>query len=79
MKTNSRDRMKHCEVSTKNHGIVISFTCHHLNSGFKSTISNYNNSTIPSDGLRIQKNEAFRRGEKLTYRMHYGFITRVRS
>lgn len=26
------------------------------------------------DGLRIQKNEAFKRGEKLTYRMHYGFI-----
>ncbi len=24
--------------------------------------------------LRVQKNEAFKRGEKLTYRMHYGFI-----
>lgn len=24
--------------------------------------------------LRSQKNEAFKRGEKLTYRMHYGFI-----
>ncbi|TAL57451.1 MAG: DUF3108 domain-containing protein [Bacteroidetes bacterium] len=27
-----------------------------------------------STELRIQKNEAFKRGEKLTYRMHYGFI-----
>lgn len=28
----------------------------------------------PALDLRIQKNEAFKRGEKLTYRMHYGFI-----
>jgi hypothetical protein len=27
-----------------------------------------------TSGLRSQKNEAFKRGEKLTYRMHYGFI-----
>lgn len=27
-----------------------------------------------SKDLRIQPNEAFKRGEKLTYRMHYGFI-----
>jgi len=27
-----------------------------------------------SQELRMQKNEAFKRGEKLTYRMHYGFI-----
>ena len=28
----------------------------------------------PPNDLRVQKNEAFKRGEKLTYRMHYGFI-----
>ncbi len=27
-----------------------------------------------SDSLRTIKNESFKRGEKLTYRMHYGFI-----
>lgn len=32
------------------------------------------NSTIPSDSLHTVKNESFKRGEVLKYRMHYGFI-----
>ncbi|MBI4944841.1 MAG: DUF3108 domain-containing protein [Bacteroidetes bacterium] len=41
----------------------------------KSPSSFGNESGLRQDGpLRTQKNEAFRRGEKLTYRMHYGFI-----
>jgi hypothetical protein len=39
-----------------------------------STIQQLINSSTPVDGLRTQKNEAFKRGEKLIYRMHYGFI-----
>lgn len=31
-------------------------------------------SEVRSDSLRVQKNEAFKRGEILKYRMHYGFI-----
>jgi len=34
----------------------------------------FSQSEEPMNGLRIQKNEAFKRGEKLMYRMHYGFI-----
>ena len=30
--------------------------------------------TTQTDTLRKAKNEAFKRGEKLKYRMHYGFI-----
>ncbi len=33
-----------------------------------------NQPAVPQDQLRQQPNEAFKRGEKLKYRMHYGFI-----
>ncbi|MBI4931153.1 MAG: DUF3108 domain-containing protein [Bacteroidetes bacterium] len=40
-----------------------------------SAIQQFSNSTIiPADSLRTVKNESFKRGEKLKYRMHYGFI-----
>ena len=40
---------------------------------FNQPINQSINQLVP-DGLRTQPNEAFIRGEKLTYRMHYGFI-----
>ena len=40
-----------------------------------SAIKQLNNSEIsPADSLTKVKNDAFKRGEKLKYRMHYGFI-----
>ena len=47
------------------------------NAGTKNIISG--NEISPADSAKVysfrsQKNEAFKRGEKLTYRMHYGFI-----
>ncbi len=39
-----------------------------------SSISELDQQEAPSDSLRTVKNEAFKRGETLKYRMHYGFI-----
>lgn len=51
------------------------FNSYQGNLAFFSAIQQYNNKTIfPPDSLRKVKNESFKRGETLKYRLHYGFI-----
>ncbi len=63
-------------IGRKYIGVLLLLSC--LFFGFsKPTQSPFQSFDLPAGAateLRVHKNEAFRRGEKLTYRMHYGFI-----